>query len=72
MKHVYSTAILSLLIALAAVVGMIWIGSQTKFVPYLVKVDKLGESAAVNPAPETTPADPRIITAEMARWVYDM
>ena len=38
--------ILSLLIALSAVGGMIHIGSQSKFVPYVVEVDKLGQAVA--------------------------
>ena len=39
--------LLSLLIALAGVGGMIYIGSQSKFIPYVVEVDKLGRTLAV-------------------------
>ena len=39
--------VLSLLMALSAVGGMTYIGSQSKFVPYVVQVDKLGQQAAV-------------------------
>lgn len=38
--------ILSLMIALAGVGGMVYIGSQSKFVPYVVEVDKLGQATA--------------------------
>ena len=43
----------SLLIALAAVGGVVYIGSQSKFVPYVIEVDKLGEAVAVQPARRT-------------------
>jgi type IV secretion system protein TrbF len=45
-----ATALISLLIALAAVGGVVYIGSQSKFVPYVVEVNKLGEPMAVAPA----------------------
>lgn len=41
--------ILSLLIALAGVGGVIHIGSQSKFIPYVVEVDKLGQTVAAGP-----------------------
>lgn len=34
-------------ISIMAVAGVIWIGSQSKFIPYLVEVDKLGRTLAV-------------------------
>ncbi len=54
-------SILSLLIALAGVGGIIHIGSQAKFVPYVVQVDKLGQALAVAPAERAAPADVRVI-----------
>ena len=39
-------AILSLMITLAAVGGIIHIGSQSKFIPYVVQIDNLGEAVA--------------------------
>ena len=65
-------AILALLIALGSVGGVVYIGAQSKFVPYVVEIDKLGEAVAVGPASEAAPADPRVITAQLARWIYDM
>ena len=53
--------ILSLLIALAGVGGIIHIGSQSKFVPYVVQVDRLGQAVAVAPADRAAPADARVI-----------
>jgi type IV secretory pathway TrbF-like protein len=61
--------ILSLLIALAAVGGVIHIGSQSKFVPYLVEVDKLGQTIAAGPVTAAAKADPRIIHATVADFI---
>jgi type IV secretory pathway TrbF-like protein len=64
--------VLALLVALAAVAGMTYIGSQSKFVPYVVKVDKLGEQAAVGPARVATAADPAVIHSSVASWLSNM
>ncbi len=40
--------ILCLMIALASVGGIIHIGSQSKFIPYIIEVDKLGQALAVS------------------------
>lgn len=61
--------ILSLLIALAGIGGMIHVGSQSKFVPYVVEVDKLGETALVNRADKAGPVDPRVIKASVAAFI---
>ena len=63
--------ILSLLIALASVGGMAYIGSQSKFVPYVVQVDKLGQAAAIAPAQTAAPADKRVIEASVASFIAD-
>ena len=64
-------SILSLLIALAGVGGIIHIGSQAKFVPYVVQVDKLGQALAVAPAERAAPADVRVIEAAVASFISD-
>jgi hypothetical protein len=61
--------ILSLLIALAGVGGIIHIGSQSKFVPYVVQVDRLGQAVAVAPADRAAPADARVIEASVASFI---
>jgi len=63
--------ILSLLIALAGVGGIIHIGSQSKFVPYVVQVDRLGQAVAVAPADRAAPADARVIEASVASFIAD-
>jgi len=63
--------ILSLLIALAGVGGVIHIGSQSKFVPYVVQVDRLGQPLAVAPAQRAGEADPLVIHAAVASFIAD-
>jgi type IV secretory pathway TrbF-like protein len=64
--------ILSLLIALSAVGGMIHIGSQSKFVPYVVEVDKLGQAVAVAPAQRAALVDQRVVHASVASFINDI
>ena len=64
-------AIAALLVALVAVAGVVHIGSQSKFVPYVVEVDKVGEVRAVQAADVARPADPRVIHAYLAKWIND-
>ena len=62
-------AVVSLLIALVAAGGAIYVGAQSKFVPYVVEVDKLGQVQAVKIADSASPADERIIHASLATWI---
>lgn len=64
--------ILSLLIALASVGGMIHLASQSRFVPYVVQVDKLGTALAVSPADRASPIDTRILHAAVASFISDL
>lgn len=61
--------ILSLLIALAGVGGVIHIGQQSKFIPYIVEVDKIGQTVAAGPVKESAKADKRIIHAAVADFI---
>ena len=64
--------ILSLLIALASVGGMIHIGSQSKFIPYVVEVDKLGPDRGRRArCKRRRAADPRVVHASVAEFVTD-
>lgn len=60
-----------LLIALAAVGGIIHVARQSKFVPYVVQVDKLGQSMAVGRADMAAPVDQRVLQAAVAAFVAD-
>lgn len=63
--------ILSLLIALSAVGGVIYIGQQSKFVPYVIEVDKLGRAVAVARADRAAPVDSRVVQATLTSFIAD-
>lgn len=63
--------LLSLLITLFAVGGLIQIGQQSKFIPYIIEVDKLGAAVAVSPATQAATADVRVIKASIASFIND-
>lgn len=65
-------ALFSLIIALAAVGGMISLSQKSKFVPYVVEVDKLGEAFAVKRADVAAPVDERVMRYTLARWIADV
>lgn len=65
------TAIGALSVAAIAGSGMTYVASQSRFVPYVVQTDRLGDAVAVHRADVATPADPRLIQAQLARWVVD-
>jgi len=64
--------LLALMIALAAVGGVVYIGSQSKFIPYVVEVDKHSQTIAVNPALRAGKADPRVVHASVASFISDI
>jgi type IV secretory pathway TrbF-like protein len=59
-------------VALALAIGVVWQGAQSKVVPYVVEVDKLGDAVAVARADRATPADVRVIKAQLAAWIVDV
>ena len=61
--------VVCLLTALAAVGGMIYIGSKSKFVPYVIEVNKLGEAVSVGPAQVAAPTDPRVVRASLGSFI---
>ncbi|SEW28493.1 VirB8/TrbF family protein [Luteibacter sp. 329MFSha] len=66
-----AVALISLLVAFAAVGGVVYIGSQSKFVPYVVEVNKLGEAMAVAPASQAAKVDQRIVRASVAEYIVN-
>jgi type IV secretory pathway TrbF-like protein len=64
--------ILALLVALAGVGGMTYIGSQSKFIPYVVEVDRHGQPQAIAPADRASSTDQRVVHAAVADWVASM
>lgn len=65
------TAFLALLIAAAAVCGALYLCAQSRYVPYVVEVDRLGDAVAVNSASVAAKPDERLIRASLARWIVD-
>jgi len=59
-------------IALAAVAGLIQIGSQSKFIPFVVSVDKVGQAAYAGVAQQSTAVDPKITKAIVGAFVSDI
>jgi type IV secretion system protein TrbF len=63
--------VLALLIALVSIAGLIHIGSQSKFIPYVIEVDKLGQTVAISAVTASTRVDPRVIRAAVSDFVSD-
>jgi type IV secretion system protein VirB5 len=59
-------------IALICAGGMAYTSSQSKFVPYVVAVDKLGAAVAVQRADVAAKPDTRVIRAQLARWIENV
>jgi type IV secretory pathway TrbF-like protein len=64
-------AILALTVAVVLAAGTIWLAGQTKLVPYVVEVDKLGASVAVARADRAVAPNQSIIRAQLASWISD-
>lgn len=62
-------AILCLLIALASVGGIAYVGSQSKFIPFLYHVDPHGHATAIGPVEMASPADPRVLAAAIGDFI---
>lgn len=70
LRHLWQVVgIFGLFIGLGGMGGMIFIGSQSKFIPYVIEVDKLGQTLAVSVADKAAPADPRIVSSLLARAI---
>jgi type IV secretion system protein VirB5 len=66
------TAIVSLCIAAVAVAGVVYMGSQSRIVPYVVQVDKLGTTLAIGRADQAAPVDSRVMRATLAHWINNV
>lgn len=69
--HWRTVAIICSLVALVSVIGVGYIGAQSRVVPYVVEVDRVGEVAAIARADRAPEVDPRVIKAYLARFVAD-
>lgn len=55
-----------------AVGGLVYNDGQPKYTPYVVERDHLGDEVAVGPAERVGQEDPRVIQADINRWIYDV
>ena len=62
-------AILCLLIALASVGGIAYVGSQSKFIPFLYHVDPQGHARAIGPVEMASQTDPRVLAATIGEFI---
>jgi len=62
----------ALFVSAILAIGVIWLASQSKLVPYVVEVDKLGQAAAVRRADRASSVDQRIVKAQLANWIVDV
>ena len=65
-------AVLSMVVAIIAVLGVVYIGSQSRLVPFIVEVNKLGDALAAERADVASTPDNRLIRAQLARWISDV
>lgn len=64
-------AFISMGIAILAIGGVIYIGAQSKIVPYVVEVDKLGASVGMGPVAPAKTHDERVVKYTLAEWVVN-
>ena len=67
----YIFGILGMLIGLAGVGGMIHIGSQSKFIPYIVEVDKLHATQSYGQIGSGKVDDPKILASRVSTFIAD-
>jgi type IV secretion system protein TrbF len=67
-----TTAMAALTVAGIAVCGMVWTASQSRIVPYVVEVNKLGDALAVQRADLPPAINPNAERAQLARFIVDL
>lgn len=65
-------AFCSLGVTFVAVAGLAWMASQNHVVPYVIEVNRLGDTVAAVRAEVSAPIDARRIKAQLARWIVDV
>jgi len=64
-------AVLESLALITAIVGLLYVAGQSKFVPYVVAVDKVGLALGVKPAEPAAGRDQRVVHAEIANFLIN-
>jgi type IV secretory pathway TrbF-like protein len=65
-------AFAALAVSLVLAIGVVWQAAQSKVVPYVVEVDKLGDAIAVARADRAATTDVRVVKAQLATWIVDV
>jgi type IV secretory pathway TrbF-like protein len=65
-------AFAALAVSLVLAVGVVWQAAQSKVVPYVVEVDRLGDAVAVTRADRAATTDVRVVKAQLATWIVDV
>jgi type IV secretion system protein VirB5 len=65
-------AIVSLCAMVLAVIGLVFIGAQSKVVPYIVEVDKIGNPVQIRRAEAVQRIDPRLIRSILAEFIVNV
>lgn len=66
-----AVGIIASMILLVSVGGNIHLASQSKFIPYVIEVDKLGVAQSYGPIDSTIKSDPRILKSTVAEFISD-
>ncbi len=53
-------------------VGVLWLASQSRVVPYIVRVDEAGQSMVVGAATEASVTDPKVIGWQLQEYLRDV
>lgn len=62
----------ALLLTILAVAGVVYIGSQSKFIPYVVAVDDLGRTVSVGTAQQAAAPTQKMIKAQLAEFIRNV
>lgn len=65
------TALTSLMCVMLCIMGVIYIGSQSKITPYIVEVDSLGRSQFMGVIPTYDDVDQRVMNAMLTDFISD-
>ncbi len=65
-------ALLSLSGCLLSIGGIIYIGSQSKFTPYVIEIDQLGRSQFSGVIPQYNTQDPKIVQIQIMDFINDV
>ncbi len=71
----HNSRVLAIVFAFTTVVSVctsVYLATRSKFIPFVVKVDTLGQAVAVGAVEQAPTTDPRVVSAQLARWIYDI